>query len=157
MPLEIGNKKNRRHRPNLKSAGLFGAEGKYSEYIPQNEASTTEIPRTSSFSQHSNTAKVSHTLNSSSSVPTFQRMSSESTTTLVSNDSGVVEVMPLLHQTSISNDHMDRQEEPFDGNDKSLKHKSSYRKKIKSKFPKKERAGGKNLNSSSLDQSDGEK
>uniref|UniRef100_A0A1Q3FER0 ubiquitinyl hydrolase 1 n=1 Tax=Culex tarsalis TaxID=7177 RepID=A0A1Q3FER0_CULTA len=109
--LEIGGKKDRRYRAGMKSNGFFGPEGKYQ---PSSSDGST-IPRTGSFSQPS-TAKSSTfaTLTSSVSATVFSKSADDShTTTNGSTESAgssslgdasksVDEIMPLLHQTSIT-------------------------------------------------------
>lgn len=115
--LEIGNKKDRRHRSGMKSNGFFGPEGKYQS--ASNES--TGIPRTGSFSQPSNNAaaKVNYgNLTSSASATVFSKSADESHYPSANNDftrlegggdafKSVDEIMPLLHQTTIHSHTVD--------------------------------------------------
>nr|XP_029712263.1 ubiquitin carboxyl-terminal hydrolase 20 isoform X1 [Aedes albopictus]XP_029712264.1 ubiquitin carboxyl-terminal hydrolase 20 isoform X1 [Aedes albopictus]XP_029712265.1 ubiquitin carboxyl-terminal hydrolase 20 isoform X1 [Aedes albopictus]XP_029712266.1 ubiquitin carboxyl-terminal hydrolase 20 isoform X1 [Aedes albopictus]XP_029712267.1 ubiquitin carboxyl-terminal hydrolase 20 isoform X1 [Aedes albopictus] len=111
--LEIGNKKDRRHRSGMKSNGLFGPEGKY-----QTSADSTNgvIPRTESFSQppSSNGTKVNYissNMSNSASAMAFSNSVDDSHSANVGDTfaagthpsaKSVDEIMPLLNQTSIT-------------------------------------------------------
>uniref|UniRef100_A0A8D8FCQ4 ubiquitinyl hydrolase 1 n=3 Tax=Culex pipiens TaxID=7175 RepID=A0A8D8FCQ4_CULPI len=114
--LEIGGKKDRRHRAGMKTNGFFGPEGKYQ---PSSVDGST-IPRTGSFSQPSTASAKSSTfatLTSSASATVFSKSaddshisasttngSTESSSSVGGGDASksVDEIMPLLHQTSIT-------------------------------------------------------
>ncbi|XP_055639705.1 ubiquitin carboxyl-terminal hydrolase 20 [Toxorhynchites rutilus septentrionalis] len=113
--LEIGSKKDRRHRSGMKSSGLFGPEGKYQTANFDTSTNTNTIPRAGSFTQTSATAKA---LNNSLGSPNFATVFSKSadglidpSSTTINNESvgstskSIDEIMPLLHQNTISSSH----------------------------------------------------
>ncbi|XP_062559535.1 ubiquitin carboxyl-terminal hydrolase 20 isoform X2 [Armigeres subalbatus] len=112
-PLEIGNRKVRRHRSRMKSNGFFGAEGKYQ---PSADSTTGSIPRAESFTQStSNGTKVNYnTMSNSSSAMAFSHSVDDSHCANVIEPSAgghpsksVDEIMPLLNQTSITSTSVD--------------------------------------------------
>lgn len=119
--LEIGGKKDRRHRSGMKSNGFFGPEGKY-QSSPSNDGIQlqqqpvgTTIPRTGSFSQPAaKSATFGTNLTSSASATVFSKSASDDSHNANNNNNNgstessgtdpsksVDEIMPLLHQTSI--------------------------------------------------------
>lgn len=114
--LEIGGKKDRRHRAGMKTNGFFGPEGKYQ---PSSHDGST-IPRTGSFSQPSTAKCITFaTLTSSASATVFSKSADDSHTATTNGSTesagsssvgdaskSVDEIMPLLHQTSISESHV---------------------------------------------------
>lgn len=130
--LEFGGKKDRRHRAGMKTNGLFGPEGKYQPSTSDNST----IPRTGSFSQMSAAAAAAAksttfaTFSSSASSTVFSKSaddshqatgngSTESAGSSVGDASkSVDEIMPLLHQTSITG-HVPDGDAGGDGGDES--------------------------------------
>ncbi|XP_055612240.1 ubiquitin carboxyl-terminal hydrolase 20-like [Uranotaenia lowii] len=102
--LELGNKKERRHRSGMKSNGFFGPEGKYQS--ANSEASgNKDLPRNASFSQMSS----ANAGNLSESTMTENELTATKS---------VDEIMPLLHQASLgSSSHMTADEEIGDDSD----------------------------------------
>uniref|UniRef100_A0A182NFV3 ubiquitinyl hydrolase 1 n=1 Tax=Anopheles dirus TaxID=7168 RepID=A0A182NFV3_9DIPT len=108
--LEIGSKKDRRHKTSMMRAnGFFGPEGKYqsssADYSNGGTAAgdATTLPRTESLSfQPSSAAGLSmngrNTITSSSSVPTFARQ--QPGETIDAGNMSVDEVTPVLTQSS---------------------------------------------------------
>uniref|UniRef100_A0A182JNQ5 ubiquitinyl hydrolase 1 n=1 Tax=Anopheles christyi TaxID=43041 RepID=A0A182JNQ5_9DIPT len=104
--LEIGTKKDRRHKASfMKANGFFGPEGKYqsSSIDYSNGSDSTTLPRTESLSFHAITGTGAgingRSIASSSSVPAFVGQSAETSATFVdSNKMTVDRVTPLLLQ-----------------------------------------------------------
>lgn len=112
-PLEIGSRKDRRHRTGMKSNGFFGPEGKYQTSA---DSTTGVIPRAESFSQpSSNGTKANYsTMTNSASATVFSNSVDDSHCANVSESSAgghpsksVDEIMPLLYQASITSNSLD--------------------------------------------------